>query len=335
MVTLEMPDLSVGTTVESLYQLIQSHLKPASDFEMVAYGRILKRDKHLAHYGIKSNSLVYLYRKRGGASEPKPEASGSVVKVDTKEIQDMVFALKAALANPNFKSVLDKLNEKDFRDKLLSGTPGLKDDPMALSILQDAELLTLYAEPDNIRKVLDKHPSLMIAATKLAAHWHEEHPKEAPTRRHMSYLLDDPSDDEDDDDSPSSSQESASRRQDRVNSYRRFLQDAVTNAQRNLAVRPPTANFGQGPQSSSFPVVPPTSSQSGLISHQMLQQAIQSANQGVRPTVTPVPATRRDWREQLQQMREVMPTLDTARCIQALEATDGDVDMALDIVLNQ
>ena len=80
----------------------------------------------------------------------------------------------------------------------------------------------------------------------------------------------------------------------------------------------------------------------------MLQLALNS----VRPAADPappasgpvaaaaVPATgsgvreRRDWTRELQQMRE-MGISDAAVCEQALEATNGDVQLALNIIFNQ
>ena len=42
------------------------------------------------------------------------------------------------------------------------------------AILQDPDLLSTLSEPTNIHKVLEKHPSLLDAATFLAATFHEE-----------------------------------------------------------------------------------------------------------------------------------------------------------------
>jgi hypothetical protein len=43
-----------------------------------------------------------------------------------------------------------------------------------IAILQDPELLTTLTDPTNIHKVLERHPSLLEAATHLSASFHEE-----------------------------------------------------------------------------------------------------------------------------------------------------------------
>src|SRR5687768_14088020 len=69
-----------------------------------------------------------------------------------------------------------RLSEKEQRENLMSVTPGLREDPAAMAILQDIDLLQLYTQNrDNLVQVLQKHPAFGTAATFLAAQFHEEH----------------------------------------------------------------------------------------------------------------------------------------------------------------
>jgi hypothetical protein len=41
----------------------------------------------------------------------------------------MVIALRTALMNSSFRSILDKLSESEARENLMAVTPGLREDP--------------------------------------------------------------------------------------------------------------------------------------------------------------------------------------------------------------
>ena len=230
-------------------------------------------------------------------------------------------------------------------------------------------MLNLCTEHDNISKVLEKHPSLGTAATFLAAQFHEEHASADIFRRspRPAYSLDDDVDDDDDDDdadgltypvqvaSTSSAPQNANLAQ--------LLREALASANASRPVSDPgasTSRAGQVPvPAPPTPQAAPVASGSRVhasdessepptqITSEMLQMALDSVRPGAA-TDTPaasqagaaagaasVPEQRpRDWTQELQQMHEV-GIKDDALCIQALEATNGDVQLALNIIFNQ
>lgn len=387
--------MTMGTSVESLYKLISEKLdlKP-DDFELVCYGRILNRDKTLACYGIRSSSVLYVFKKRNTEvlKIKKPEQS-LAEKPNQQEVHRIVVALRTALVNPDFRKVIDRLSEKESQDNLKSVTPGLAEDPIAMAILQNFDLLTLCTEHDNISKVLELHPSFGLAATCLAAQFHEEHASADIFRRspRSAYSLDDDVDDEEDEEegeagAPSGSHPVASTSNSQSsNSYTsadlaHLLRQALADA--NAGVRAASGSAGPstsisgnreadaapGPvmrtadtvHSADASVEPPIRITPEMLRHALssvlsgsttsgvsaadasIQSSVESAS---RETQTPGPAetpaqamdttpAQRDWTRELQQIRE-LGFLNDAVSIQALEATSGDLQLALDIIFNQ
>lgn len=97
-------------------------------------------DKSLDSYGIANGTTVWVIDKTNlvidetsaANKEPEPVIK---TKISQSEIQNMVIALKTALMNPGFRPMLDKLNDPEFRDTLMSVTPGLREDNTALGLL--------------------------------------------------------------------------------------------------------------------------------------------------------------------------------------------------------
>ncbi|RWS20501.1 hypothetical protein B4U80_00525 [Leptotrombidium deliense] len=214
---IELSDVNLSSNVESLCSLIAQKLaipyeSDEPSFELICFGRHLKAEKQLSAFGIRSGCTVYVFpvdSKRKDVIVDK----GKKPKLDQNqtEINQMVVALRTALMNSSFRNMLKKLYEKEYRDNLIACTPSLKNDPTAVAILQDPDLLTLLTDPENIEKVIEKHPSISEAAIHLAASFHEESLTSTmagagalnslfsfpPNNGWSSYSLDDMSDDED------------------------------------------------------------------------------------------------------------------------------------------
>lgn len=395
LVKMEVPDLGMSMPVQRLYELVSQnlHVDP-SDIELVAFGRILKPENNLAHYGVRSSSVVYVFKKRNVQHliRRRDPSAPPAEPMTESEVHRIVVALRTALVNPDFKKIIDRLSEREQQENLMSVTPGLREDPVAMAILQDFELLNLCTERDNIELVHRKHPSLTTAATFLAAEFHEQHTSADIFRRspRLSYSIDDHDDDEDDEEgeaaynfaaqaaaaaaarSAARNTASSNPNQDHQN-LAQLLREALANANAMGPASDPgasTSRAGQtvaaGSGAASQQQVPAAGNSNLLIGSdassepparitpEMLQLALNSiqpadasapSSASSAPVSNVVPAAaaatqapagnqRRDWSRELRQMRD-MGITDEAICIQALEAVNGDVQMALNIIFNQ
>ena len=345
----EIPDLTMGMMVEELYQKISTHLNCSVDsIDLVGYGRVLQPGNTLGHYGIRSSSVIIVYNKR---PEPKEEENTPSVPVDQEEAHRIVVALRTALVNPDFRNVIEKLKEREAQDNLMAVTPGLSEDPTALAILLDFDMLSICTEHENILKVLEKHPSLGTAATYLAAQFHEEHTSADIFRRspRPAYSLDDmTSDDEEPDPNDASSGAGPSSGSGLPpDQLARLVRDAISRANQGIPA-PSSSSSSTASRSTStrMPASSPASTTSGpRITPEMLSMALGSVN-ATPPTSTPStlssstappvtsPPAPRDWSAELGRMRE-LGLLNDAENIRALEASNGNVDAAVELIYSQ
>lgn len=382
LVTMDLPDTSFNTPVAVLRQLITNRLNLENEVDLIAFGKILKDDKSLACYGIKGTTTIYVFKKRdvshitcmtteaieaAKVDSPKPEAS---------QIKPMVSALKHALRSPEFRATLAKLNNREEREKLIAFTPGLREDPIVLAILQDPDLISLCTEDTtNFAHVVERHPVFAVAVENLAATFHEEHPDShfgSIADQPMRYGLDD-SDEEDEEEGAAAAPAQQPASADVISA---MLRQALENANNALGTSRPLRQAGSSstgvrsgePTSRSVTdgshlqryVNPQTRSTTqpriagSVITSAMLQQALSTVSSpqepssqptvaapvprpilGVRPGVSPVRnPTRpiRNWSNELARLRELGIT-DETYSIQVLEATDGDVEAAVNIIL--
>ena len=231
--------------------------------------------------------------------------------------------------------MFQRLARPEVLETIIAATPGLADDPSAIAIIQDPELIVHMADPDTVRRVAEKHPSLIEAANYIAAHIHEEQANvdtsQATTSTGYSYSLEALSDDEEMDTSIREPHPLT-----RNTSY-----NAITAAQLAAAIANAT-NTAFNTNSAGMPSTPTTSG--NVITNEMfsnaIQQALGSANLGTTSAMTPsrgeiesLENITRRLQPQLQQMHEIGLRNDSVN-IRALQATSGDVEAAIDLVFN-
>ncbi|KAI1293619.1 Ubiquitin-like protein 7 [Halotydeus destructor] len=358
-VEVNLPEPALSTSVKDLYDLVTTKLNlKESSFDLICFGKILSPDNTLAFYGIRSGAIVFAFERR-------VEDKGCDVhkqKLDPLEIKRMIIGFKTALVNPKFKDMFDKLKEREFRENVIECTPGLGNDPVALALLQDLELVSLYMEPDSINQVLEKHPSLVDAAIYLAAAFHEESitspsGSSGPQASLLvpanpNYPLDISDDEEDEPEQGSSS------------GNRRDMESIA--AMRNL-IRGNPANRNQSTSRSLTAGSASSNFSSPIVTPQMLANALRSVNspnstqsasgtsssvsssaprsepsrplqvaeaQPLQPSDQPVPSSSeatRDWSRELLQLQE-MGITDEIMARNALEAAGGDIQLAVEII---
>ncbi|GLV31919.1 hypothetical protein CBL_07678 [Carabus blaptoides fortunei] len=300
--------------------------------ELIYCGIILDDDATLSACGIKPGVMVHVLRKK------EPETPVPVRSMSAADVQQLVVAFRAFTLSFGYRAALQRLSRPEVLQNIIATTPGLSEDPVAIAMIQDPELLVHMSDPDTVRRIAELHPSLAEAANHIAAAVHEEasttNPNQPGTSSGYSYSLEALSDDEEMD---SSSSDGVREGQplSRNQSY-----SAITSAQLAAALANATNNY-QSPSAS-------TNSSASVITNEMFTQAMQQAFASVTPqqstnTTTSTTANsdagetleaiRRRLAPQLQQMREMGLTNDGIN-VQALQATSGDVQAAIDLVFS-
>lgn len=220
--------------------------------------------------------------------------------VSPAEVKQLQSLLQSTLKSPAYRSTVENIVSSPERlHQLVEDVPGLNDNPSTLTMFLDVELMKILAHPGNIRRVLKAHPCFPQVAHKIS-----DAVKEAVasgrefTSNPYSYSLDQMSDDEED--SAGASGGSAP--------------GGITANQ--LAAALAAATGGSPAQrTGSEPLG------GGRITSELFQQAI-------------LQAQRASFDSQVQQLRE-MGITDEHAARQALQATNGDVQAALDLLFGE
>lgn len=80
-VKLDVPEFSPALSTDALYDLVAAKFDiQARPFELICFGRSLKRNRTLACYGIKNGTIVYIFKQRnlnsGAQNKPQSAATG-------------------------------------------------------------------------------------------------------------------------------------------------------------------------------------------------------------------------------------------------------------------
>lgn len=264
----------------------------------------------------------------------EPEKPVPIKNLTEADVQQLVVVFRAFTLSFGYRAALQRLSRPEVLENIISTTPGLSEDPVAIAMIQDPELLVHMSDPDTVRRIAELHPSLVEAANHIAAVVHKEattvNPNTPGTSSGYSYSLEALSDDEEMD-SSSSDGTREGQPLSRNQSY-----SAITAAQLAAAIANATGNFANPTSTSN------SSNANSLITSEMFTQAMQQAFANVSPpSSTPsnndgienMESLIRRLTPQLQQMREIGLTNDVIN-VQALQATSGDVQAAIDLVFS-
>nr|KAF6389351.1 ubiquitin like 7 [Myotis myotis] len=212
------------------------------------------------------------------------------------------------------------LSNKESLDQIIVATPGLSSDPIALGVLQDKDLFSVFADPNMLDTLVPAHPALVNAivlvlhsvagSTPLPGADSSSRSTPSSSYRDMpgGFLFEGLSDDEDDFHPRARSMPSSSTPNSRPASLgysgaagpRPITQSELATA---LAL-------ASTPESSSHTPTPGT------------QHALQASGQ---------PSLQSQWQPQLQQLRD-MGIQDDELSLRALQATGGDIQAALELI---
>lgn len=88
-------------------------------------------------------------------------------KLNAIEQHQLFLTFRAAMTNPSFRQTLQNFSKPESIELLTRTVPGLAEDEVALSMLQDWELLLHLADPKVVPVLVEKHPALVDAASRM------------------------------------------------------------------------------------------------------------------------------------------------------------------------
>ncbi|XP_066541417.1 ubiquitin-like protein 7b [Hoplias malabaricus] len=337
-----------GCQVSTLKQLLSTHLPDSMPhpelMELVHCGCKLKDELTLDSYGIKSGSTLHILKKVWPEPEVKPEP------VNKSAAAREFRLLQAAMhSNPAYRDAVFKmLSNKESLDQVIVASPGLSSDPVALGVLQDKDLFVQFTDPTLLDVLISSHPALVNAiililhsvTSSLSGQSNSSSSRNVPGSSYSEmpggFLFEGMSEDEDD--FPSGSRAGSSRTartavgsrpmslgNGGVSGPRPITQSelatalALASTPDNTTVTPVLGNQDMSTGGSSGTAGTPVTSS---VFSQALQQALQA---------TGVTSLQGRWQSQMQQLRD-MGIRDEELALRALQATEGDLQAALELI---
>ncbi|XP_018309211.1 ubiquitin-like protein 7 [Mycetomoellerius zeteki] len=320
---------------------------PKDSFEFIYCGLILEDDATVESVGLKNGSMVHALQKK------EPESSILNKHVSEDCILQLASAFKSFNETPAFRSALHRLSKRpEVIDNIISSSPGLHEDAVAIAMLQDPELMAHFIDVDTVRRIAQLHPVLIEAAQNIAAAVHEEaHNAASSGSSSSSVTSSQPTT------ARSYSVDSMTLEEEMARDIAHFFATQPINDS-NLRfpnVSPATNSQASQrldnlPSSTSDGANPPaTDNQStGVITPQMFMEAMRQAalatnSNPQQPAASPATSLSpvlplfsppiNDLQRQLGQMHEMGLQDDTIN-IQALQFTNGDVQAAIELVFS-
>lgn len=102
------------------------------NYHLTFFGRVLKPNNQLSNYGVKSGACLFVLPNDSPSSTQGDRAEASKKpRLEPAELQKMMDAIRTALLNPSFRTMLSKVYDRDFRDNIIECTPGLRENIVA------------------------------------------------------------------------------------------------------------------------------------------------------------------------------------------------------------
>ncbi|XP_001606904.1 ubiquitin-like protein 7 [Nasonia vitripennis] len=362
---LKMKNVDLTDRSESLRSEVAEQTNiPKDAFDLIYGGAIIEDETPLEAYGIKNGSLIHFLKKK---EVEKTAASTASASDSEPNIKMLISVFQSFIGIPLLQLAMRHMTKRpEVIENIISSSPGLSEDAVAIAILHDPDLIVHFNNAETIRKIAKLHPSLLEAAQHIASAVHDEaHNLAASANLHNntanaattghSYSLENLSDDEemagDSSQSSDSPQPSNSANQSRIQSNRLSVADffaAITRAQRSNSNNGGT---GSASTASSSSVSRSNSNSGGVITVDFFNEAMQRAiattpslnndssnSQSQPPSASFTPpnsssGSSNDMQRQISIMHE-MGLLNDAINLQALQITNGDVQAAIELVLN-
>ncbi|XP_017321368.1 ubiquitin-like protein 7b isoform X1 [Ictalurus punctatus] len=330
--------------VATIKQLVSAQLPDSLPdpelIELVHCGCKLKDDLTLDAYGIKSGSTLHILKKVWPEPEVKPEPVNR--SAAAREFRLLQATMHSNIAYRD--AVFKMLSNKESLDQIIVASPGLSSDPVALGVLQDKDLFVQFTDPNLLDVLVRSHPALVNAIILILhsvtssmpgqSNASSSHNTPASSYSEMpgGFLFEGMSDDEDDFQSGSRAGSSQRPRPPTnlsgggATGPRPITQSelatalALANTPESSAATP-ILGSQQDVSTGSSSAAAGTPVTSSVLSR-ALQQALEASG------VTPLQGR---WQTQMQQLRD-MGIRDEDLALRALQATDGDLQAALELI---
>lgn len=330
-------DVDLTKTIDEFKDLLTDKVnRPKNEFDICFAGTVLKNDGTLADAGIRENFMLHVIEKKRDGKEIVPEFPES----DIKKLRNMLrFLQKKHVINHVFK----RLASPDVLETILSKSPGLKDNVVAMTIFQRPELLSrMGGNMETVTRISKELPSLAYGVMNLLELFASIDFKAPVVPFSSSSSADTVFDQLVDDEIDTQSDVSMDSGRSQYSSNNTL--DTVVPPPQNVAVVNPTMPSTSSASGSSARL----SRSSQGITTEMLTQAVQralnsSANTGQgnqetsstpAPQVNYAPVTvTSEMHEKIQQLIG-LGFVNEMHNFQALELTNGNVEEAVNILLS-
>jgi hypothetical protein len=144
---------------ESTLKVIQeSQQQQSNNVVKIVYANIVKPGNLKAiNYSVLKKAIKPLFFT---------VAKQDVKKLDGADQHQLFLAFRSAMTNP-FRQTLQNACTPENLKLLIAKVPGLAEDHVALSMLQDWELMLHLADPKIVQALVEKHPAVVLAAKEI------------------------------------------------------------------------------------------------------------------------------------------------------------------------
>ncbi|KAK3921908.1 Ubiquitin-like protein 7 [Frankliniella fusca] len=327
---------------------------PMESLELSYCGNILEDDQTILECNLQSGVTVHVFKK-----QVPIDYSKQVEKMTPAQVKQLAGTFTVIFLDPAYSNTLHELMKQPNQiENLMLLNPALKDDPVAVAILQDPVLMERIADLPTAEKIARHHPALAETANYIAKAVEEEAAKPntsapaAPVNyndANYPYHMDDYTDEEEMDSSQSSDSVAVPTHGTRGQITSSQLAAALASATGGFSPFNPVfslpgpsqvsqASTSSGQSSSSGSAITPDMLQSALASFSSSASSSPMMPPPMMPPPPPPPLTQLNvmgmtQAQQIQQMHEVGLRDDVVN-IHALSITGGDVQAAINLVLS-
>jgi len=141
-----------------------------NSFIMVYCGNIMEDRVHIYMYEIINGATVHLFKKpKIDTKEPSKN-----IEFNNAALVKLGVALRSLSLNSSYKCALIKINKTKMINDLIMNIPELREDPVAITLIQHPELLVKLTEVDSVKRIAENHKGLALAAIQMSAVVHEQ-----------------------------------------------------------------------------------------------------------------------------------------------------------------
>ncbi|RDD46355.1 Ubiquitin-like protein 7 [Trichoplax sp. H2] len=350
--------INLKDKVENLKIKISRHWDISIDYQNLVYkGQLLTDGNSLESYNIREKSTVYLL----------PKKQIVTTEETTVNVNELISKLRRAMLNPK---VLEKISTAFDKPEVIqqvhSAIPGLRENTIAFNILVDKDLMRMLMDPSNLESVIKAHPVLgqaVLYVMKATGINVREIPlRDGASLRRQVHSNGGNSDDSNDDTyelsnpeqfpigdvydtfrpygsgatiGATQTSESAAGTSQTQLVTRQHLEAALASAFTSSSTQNDSAESlqSQRHETRDSPTTSSVDQEPNRITSDLLSQALDNALGSDRRNNTILQERSQERQKQIQILRE-MGIQDDALSLRALELTNGDINRAVNLILN-